>query len=73
MAETVSETVTRCDQRRVVMLKPFVCLKCCQPMGMTDGKRLILGKVSLLGAAALKCECGAIRVWRPVKGRGNDD
>jgi hypothetical protein len=75
MAETIAETVTRCDKRRAVMLlKPFVCLKCGVHLGMTNGKGLQSGAAIILGTVAIKCGgCGAIRVWRPVKERGGDN
>jgi hypothetical protein len=75
MAEIATEDVTRCDKRRAVMLlKPFVCLKCGVSLGMTTGKGLQSGAAIILGTVAIKCGgCGAIRVWRPVKGKGGND
>jgi RNase P subunit RPR2 len=69
MAEVATEMVTRRNQRRTLMLlKPFICLKCGVHLGMTDGASLKMGIGAVLGVTAIKCgDCGAVRVWRPVK------
>jgi hypothetical protein len=51
-----------------MLLKPFICLKCGVHLGMTDGASLKMGIGAVLGVTAIKCgDCGAVRVWRPVK------
>jgi hypothetical protein len=72
MAEAATEVDTRRDkQRTLIMLKPFICLKCGVHLGMTDGKSLMMGAGSVLGTVAVKCSgCGGVRVWRPLKGKG---
>lgn len=65
MAIQASEIATEGVER--FALKPFHCLHCQCVLGIVQGKTLIVGKVVILSQATLKCSCGRIRVFRPLK------
>lgn len=65
MAIQVASTVAESSER--FTLKPFHCLHCQSVLGIVQGKTLLIGRVVILSQATLKCACGRIRVFRPLK------
>lgn len=61
--------LTMSQSRTIITLelKPFVCLRCGQTLGETDGLRLYACNCLIVAKTQLQCvHCGELRQWRPV-------